>query len=320
LIRQTDNLSNGYETMKKKIALFLKKHWKKLLIILVLLLLLIGGELLRSSLSLSVSSYALRTEKLTAPIRIVFLSDLHGREFGEDNQRLLALIAEQKPDLIALVGDIFNNDADEAEIEAMCSFIRASAEMAPVYFGLGNHEYVHPAFLSDGALDAHQSVLARRIEETGAVIVDNEYLDLTVNGNPIRIGGYMGYYRQPGMMTKDPAQKKLELKFASEFEATDRFKLLLDHIPTAWLDWDYRDKYPVDLVLSGHYHGGVVRIPLFGQGLFAPYVGWFPPYTKGMFIGKKAACLLTTGLAGSYGMPRFCNSPEICVVDLLPSE
>ncbi|MBR0135429.1 MAG: hypothetical protein IJM18_04450, partial [Clostridia bacterium] len=105
-------------------------------------------------------------------------------------------------------------------------------------------------------------------------------------------------------------------RYFAEFEDTDRYKILLDHIPTNWLDWNYRDKYPVDLVLSGHYHGGVVRIPILDRGVYAPYVGWFPPYTKGMFEGEKATCVLTTGLAGAKGLPRFFNPPEIVTVEL----
>lgn len=297
-----------------------KKHRKRLLILLVALLLLIGAEFLHSTYTLSISSYTLHSEKISAPFRIVFLSDLHGREFGKNNQRLLDKIAEQEPDLIALVGDTFNHDADEAEVQRMCGFLQAAAGIAPVYFGIGNHEHANPGFWIDGVFDAHRSPLARRIEAAGAVIVDNACLDIDVNGNTVRIGGYMGFYRQPGMFPATREQKQLELAFADELESADCFKLLLNHIPTSWIDWNYRDKYPVDLVLSGHYHGGVIRIPLLGQGLHAPYIGWLPPYTKGLFIGKAASCVLTTGLSGYDWIPRFCNPPEICVVDVRPQE
>lgn len=284
------------------------------LVVLVLLELFISND------TLKVSDYTFRSEKITAPFRVVFLSDLHGREFGDGNRRLLDKISEQQPDLIALAGDIFNTDADDEEIDAMCAFIRGASEIAPVYFGIGNHEHANPDYWLDGAFDAHRSMLARRIEESGATIVDNEYLELKVRGNPIRIGGYMGYYRQPGMFPSTKEQKQLELAFAADFENTDRFKLLLNHIPTSWLDWDYRDKYPVDLVLSGHYHGGVIRIPFIEKGLHAPYIGWFPPYTRGMYVGKAATCVLTTGLSGYDWIPRFFNPPEICVVDILPGD
>ena len=283
-----------------------------LLVALALLILLGSAELLWSNYHISVSRYPLSSPKIAAPIRVVFLSDLHGREFGGGNQRLLEQIAAQEPDLIGLVGDIFNQDADAAEIDAMCGFIHACAGIAPTYFGLGNHEAEYLETDAAGLLD--------RIRAAGATVVDNSYVDLELKGSQLRLGGYMGYFGQPHMMTHDPKQIALEREFCGDFKATERFKLLLNHIPTGWLDWEYINKDSVDLVLSGHYHGGVVRIPFLEQGLYAPYIGKFPPYTKGMFVGSKATCILTTGMAGSYGLPRFFNPPEICVVELYPKD
>ena len=296
---------------KTKKTSVLRKLFRVLGLIAALLILLGGAELLWSNYHLAVSSYSLSSEKLSAPVRIVFLSDLHGREFGKDNSRLLAKIAAQEPDLIALVGDIFNEDAEAAELDAMCGFIHACTEIAPTYFGLGNHEATYLETDAAGLLD--------RIREAGATVVNNDWVDLEINGCPLRIAGYMGYFGQAHMTAGGDQEKiKLEEDFFVEVKQTERFKHLLDHIPTGWLDWQYINKDSIDLVLSGHYHGGVVRIPILEQGLYAPYVGKFPPYTKGMFLGEKATCVLSTGLAGSYGLPRFFNPPEICVVDLLP--
>lgn len=280
-----------------------------LALLLLLAVLLSGLELYRSNRVLKLRSYTVYSGKLKAPIRVVYLSDLHGKEFGTDNQDLLELIAAQEPDLITLGGDIFNNNADGAEIDAMCALIRRASALAPVYFCMGNHEAYY--------VSLHGSGLEDRIREAGAVILDSEYVDLELNGNPVRLGGYMGFYRQPAMMSSG-AQIQRDYDFMDAFESSERFKLLLNHIPTSWIDWNYRSKYAVDLVLCGHYHGGVIRIPLLKQGLFAPYVGWFPPYTEGLFQGEKAVCILSTGLAGHGKIPRFFNPPELCVVDLLP--
>lgn len=309
--------SSGGEPIEKQACRKEKAPRKRrllrgLLVALALLILLGGAELLWSNYHISVSRYTLSSPKIAAPIRVVFLSDLHGREFGGGNQRLLEQIAAQEPDLIALVGDIFNEDAEAAEIDAMCGFIHACTEIAPCYFGLGNHETSYLETDAAGLLD--------RIREAGAVVVNDEFQDITVNGNPIRLGGYMGYYPYPHMMTHDPELIQKEKDFFGAFKRTESFKLLLDHIPTGWLDWHYINKDSIDLVLSGHYHGGVIRIPILEQGLYAPYIGKFPPYTKGMFVGSKATCILTTGMAGSYGLPRFFNPPEICVVDLYPKD
>lgn len=279
--------------------------------ILAVLLVLSGAELLYSNLALTVSRYTLRSEKVDSAIRIVFLSDLHGREFGTDNERLLKKIAGEKPDLIALVGDIVNNNATADEIGHMCGFIQRVSEIAPVYYSLGNHE--------NSYLRSHETDLLERIRRSGAVVLESEYLDVEIHGIPLRIGGYMGYYRQPIMTTSDPEQVDRELAFADAFEATDRFRLLLNHIPTMWLDWSGINRYPVDLVLSGHYHGGLIRIPILERGVIVPNARLFPPYTKGQFEGSEATCVLTTGLAGSK-WPRFFNPPEIVAVDILPAE
>ena len=275
--------------------------------ILAALLVLTGAELLYSNFALTVSRYSVQSEKVTGAFRVVFLTDLHGREFGAGNSRLLKRIAAEEPDLIALAGDIFNYDADDDEIHRTCRFIQGAAKIAPVYFSLGNHEQAFAGNLRTDLLEP--------VRESGATVLICEFADVEIRGTPVRIGGNTSYYRQPGMTIGDAELRRRELAFADAFEATDRFKLLLDHIPTTWLDWAYIDDYPVDLVLSGHYHGGLIRIPFLDQGLAAPYVGWLPPYTKGIFTGGRATCVLTTGLAGSR-LPRFFNPPEIAVVDI----
>lgn len=277
-------------------------------VILSLLIIMLIAELLYSNFTMTVNRYTFRSGKVKGSIRLVLLSDLHGREFGESNARLLEKIAGEEPDIIVMAGDLFDRESDEEDIGRVCAFIAEAGKIAPVYFGMGNHEM--------GISGMAWEELAERIEQAGAVVLEAEYVDTEINGTPLRIGGYAGYYRTPQMDTSDAARQEELMRFFDDFEDTDRFKLLINHVPTNWLDWGYRDKAPVDLVLSGHYHGGVVRIPILDRGVYAPYVGWFPPYTKGLFEGEKATCVLTTGLAGAKGLPRFFNPPEIVTVEL----
>lgn len=286
------------------------RRWCKMCMAAFILLVLILAELFYSNLALSTARYAVRSSKLASPIRVVFLSDLHEREFGKDNCRLLEKIAAEQPDIIALVGDFIDENADESELARVCGFISAAGDIAPVYFGMGNHEYNYN--------EKNGAAIEESIAQAGARVLEGEYEEIELRGSKLRVGGYAGYYRTPQMDSEAPEKRAAAHAFFADFEDTESFKLLLDHIPTTWLDWEYRDVAPVDLVLSGHYHGGIVRIPFIGQGLFAPYVGWFPPYTKGCFEGEKATCILTTGLAGAGGFPRFFNPPEIVVVELLP--
>lgn len=169
------------------------------------------------------------------------------------------------------------------------------------------------------AIFARPEQLEPLLVDAGAVVVDCSYVDVTVKGQELRIGGYHGYWRQPHMFQVTEEQKAAELVFFQQFEDTDRVKLLLSHIPTTWLDWNYIDKYPAGIVFSGHYHGGQIKLPLIG-GLYAPYVGALPEYTEGLFQGHEATCILSAGLGSDENIPRINNLPQIVVVDLMPSE
>lgn len=255
---------------------------------------------------LTTTKYEIK-QQFADDIRIVQLSDLHNSEFGTSNSGLIELVSSQKPDLIFMTGDMLNGYEENTEIAT--DLIRNLTEIAPVYFSYGNHEVEWE--------EKFQKDLKVLLEEAGAIVLDNEYRDIEINGNKIRIGGYYGYYKQPGMLNQSEEERQAELDFTEEFENTDRYKILLCHIPTAWLDWEYMDKYPVDLVLSGHYHGGQVKLPFVG-GLYAPYVGLFPEYTEGFFEGDAATCILSTGLGSSTWIPRLYNPPEVVVIDLIP--
>lgn len=258
---------------------------------------------------LVVTHYELE-EKVVAPIRIVQLTDLHNAMFGEDNADLIELVAEQSPDFIIMTGDMLNRDDESVEI--VYNLNSSLKKIAPVYFGYGNHEKEWEANFGQD--------LTRIFTDAGAIVLDINYVDIEVNGTLIRLAGYMPYYRQPGMYPVDEVQKQLELDFADEFENTDRLKILLNHIPTQWVDWDYVDQYSVDLIFSGHYHGGMIQLPLINRGLYCPYVGLFAKNIKGIFEGTEATCILSVGLGSEHLIPRLNNPPEIVVVDLIPGK
>ena len=259
----------------------------------------------RRETELSITYQELETE-LNEPIRIVHLTDLHGREFGEANQDLVSLVLQRDPDLRVMTGDMLDKQDESADV--ICELIGRLSEIAPVFYGYGNHEYEW--------MREHEENLTPVLTEAGATVLDVAYLDIAVNGQRLRIGGYHGYYRQPHMYLVTDKQQEAELSFCESFEDTDQYKISLSHIPPPWLDWEYIDRYPVDLILAGHYHGGQIRLPLL-DGLYAPYVGLFPEYTEGMFVGEQAACILSVGLGYSPGIPRINNLPQIVVVDLV---
>lgn len=276
----------------------------KVLIVLAALIAASAAYIIHCQNHLIVTEYEIGT-KVTEPIRIVHLTDLHNHEFGENNSELIARIEDLHPDLIFMTGDMLNeNDPD---IDVVCHLISELKDTAPVYFSNGNHEWHWK----------YQENLDELVIDAGAVFVDNTYKDITLKNTELRIGGYYGYYRTPHLKYLSDEDREKEEQFFDEFEDTDRLKILLCHIPTSWADWKYMDSCPVDLIYCGHYHGGQVRIPFVG-GLYSPYMGWFPKNTKGLFTGKYGTCILSTGLGSESRIPRINNDPEIVVTDLIP--
>ncbi len=288
----------------------MKKKWL-LYLLLVLLFYLAAFTALSAEYS-STTAVVTRYE-LSAPLpeklRIVQLTDLHNASFGEDNKDLVKQIRDLQPDLIFLTGDMVNSN--ERNISVLTGLLKKLVTIAPVYVSYGNHETSWE--------EAFERTLREPIEETGATVLELEYLDLELKGGAIRLGGLSGYYRAPVMTTADPEQRERELQFADDFEDTTRYKILLSHIPTPWLDWERKDEYHVDLVFCGHYHGGQIRLPLIG-GLYAPNVGWFPPYTKGLYDDGSAAVVLSAGLSSNRSIPRINNPGEIVCIDLIPEK
>lgn len=256
-----------------------------------------------TSQKLTVTQYTLPFDALDADVKIVFLSDIHGRVFGGDNSELTELVCAQNPDIIAVVGDIIDRDADDAEVDSMCALLQSLSQLAPTYFTVGNHE--------DDYIKAHGADLLDRIGSTGARVLECEYEDLTVNGAAFRLGGMSELAYYGGDFRYDPKAQP----FLTDYCDTELTKVMLSHRPEAFAfkyacrDWD------VDLVLSGHTHGGMVRLPLIG-GLVAPIQGLFPDYCYGEYQLYDTKMIITSGLAGYGWVPRMYNPPEICVVTL----
>lgn len=262
---------------------------------------------IRMSRDPEVNLYTIEAD-ITKPLRIVHITDLHNTELGTNNIDLINIIREQHPDLIFTTGDMINRD--DPNLDIVCSLIEQLAQIAPVYYGYGNHE-------TDWEETFSQS-MADRLTDAGAIVVQDSYVDVDMKGNALRIGGCMNYYRKWGMMVHTQEEWDMEDAFADDFENTDRYKILLNHIPTSFVDWGGVDEYPVDLVFSGHYHGGMIRLPIIDRGVYAPYIGLFPKYTKGVVYGTKAICVLSAGLGTEHAIPRIFNPPEVVVVDLVP--
>lgn len=256
---------------------------------------------------LKVTEYDVDIDGLTSPARVVVISDLHSREYGEDNSALLALIAAQHPDAVFAVGDMINRSADEEDILQFLELLVKLQEIAPVYYSPGNHE-------SDYMTDRDSGLLGR-VSATGVTVLLDEYVETQLGGNTVRIGGTMGhYYRYE--WSEEQKNDPPDYAMQEEIGSTDVPSIVLMHMPENMIADSARKNWNADLYISGHTHGGVVRLPLIG-GLVAPTQGLFPKYDQGFFtVDGRLKLIITSGLAGYGPIPRIFNRPEICVIDM----
>lgn len=288
------------------------KHSRRFLKMLCILL---AAAIIGVLLSITICAFAVRTvtytvalQNLSSPLRLVLLSDLHGKSFGRENSRLIAKIQEQSPDAIFLDGDMIDRSADQTDVQELLRLIERLHEIAPVYFAPGNHELEY--------MQTDASLLTQ-VAEAGAVVVNDSYVDVTIAGQPLRIGGTMGHAFYFGR-SEEEFSSSPEYQFLKAFEDTDVPKICLAHMPDTFIFNGAYNLWNVDLVLSGHTHGGLIRLPFIG-GLYAPMQGWFPEYDRGYFrLGEHMQMVITSGLAGHGVIPRINNPPEIVVIDLVP--
>lgn len=279
----------------------MKKVLIWLTVIVLALLAVCFYEVYASENSLTVSQFSYDSDKIDTPVRIVILSDLHNHDFGE---KLPEMVREQNPDLILMAGDMIDHDKkDDIQVYDLIQVLK---ETAPVYYAVGNHEerYLkeNPGFLN-------------QVEESGAVLTEKNTEDVVVNGNSIRIGGMYAY---PFGLVDNKAESAAEdiKEYMESFTDSDMFKIFLAHRPDSFVFGDVSKVYDIDLVVSGHMHGGQVVIPFVG-GLYGGDLGWFPKYYHGMYEKDLIHLLITSGLGSSKKvLPRFNNRPEIMVLDL----
>ena len=246
------------------------------------------------------SKYNLQTDELNSPLHFVFISDLHNKEFGKNNSRLIEKIENEKPDFIAVGGDmVTNNYADE---EILKSTLTQLAEIAPTYCILGNHELQ----LAD-TMD-----FEKIINSTGAKLLDNEVIHFEKDGETIVIGGLSDY---PFYEFNGPEYNVPERYFWDEFvkEAEENYSILLHHQPE-YIENLFTDT-KIDLVVCGHTHGGLIRIPFVG-GVVSPNQALFPKYDMGEYPLGDTTMVISSGMSNSNFVPRINNPPEICVIDI----
>ena len=231
--------------------------------------------------------------------KIVQISDLHDAQIGENNEKLVAMTAEAEPDCIVLTGDFV--DSSRFHPERSLSVAEALVKIAPVYYVSGNHEAILP--------DEDYQALTDGLRGLGVCVLEDESAELTRDGQSIRLIGLTDIGFHPGTLE----EKKDALRTAlSALLPEDEFSVTLAHRPELM---DVYTECGAPLVLSGHAHGGQIRLPGIG-GLIAPGQGLFPKYTEGKYEENGTTLVVSRGIGNSVLPLRVNDRPQIVVVQL----
>lgn len=260
---------------------------------------------------LTTTTYKYDSDKINQQVNIVVLTDEHGNSFGKDNSKLITQVEKLSPDMIVIVGDAINfySENDQFLIEVVTSL----SKISEVYFTIGNHEAEYMV-TNKTSVD----ILSNRVKEAGGMYLDQDYIDLIINNQSIRLGGLYDYTFNNTNVPLEQYYQKDSYLFLKDFQNTSAFKLMLTHRPESYITNDKDAKWTIDLVLSGHEHGGQVRIPFYG-GIYSTHLGWFSEYLDGYHMVNGIPVVISKGL-GTYDSkvtpPRFNNLPEIVKIEL----
>lgn len=275
--------------MPEVMAVRKKRRFRRCLWAAVLLLALIAIDP-----RMIVRRCTVESDKVDAPIRLALLTDFHGCNYGKAASRLIAAVDAENPDAVLLVGDIFD---DNLSWDASESLVRTLASRYPCYYVTGNHEY----------WSGRVAEIEQIVERAGVTVLNQTCAVLTVQGQQINLCGI-----------PDPCAGVSTEGVLARAAATipqEGFTVLLAHRPE--LIETYAASGAFDLVVSGHAHGGQVRIPGLLNGLYAPHQGWFPQYAGGLYTVDDTVMVVSRGLAReSTRLPRVFNRPELVIITL----
>ena len=252
--------------------------------------------------ALELNTYTISSSRIPESFdgyRIAHVSDQHNAEMGKDNEKLLHMLRDAGADMIAITGDLI--DSRNTDVEVALQFVQEAVKIAPCYYVTGNHEARVHAY----------NELKGGMESAGVVILEDTRTEIRLEGETITLIGVNDPSYQTGYLFGN-AEAVMDTKL-EELHTGDGFTVLLSHRPELL---DTYANHDIDLVLSGHAHGGQLRLPFVG-GLVAPNQGLFPEYDAGLYSEEKTDMIVSRGVGNSILPFRFNNRPEVIIIELI---
>lgn len=252
--------------------------------------------------ALELNTYAVTSSRLPQSFdgyRIAHISDLHNAEMGEGNEKLLVMLREADPDMIAITGDLI--DSRNTNVEIALQFAQEAMKIAPCYYVSGNHE----------ARVNEYEELKNGLISAGVIILEDAQTEISIEGQTITLIGVNDPSFQTDYLFSD-SETVMNSKLTELHTDGEAFTILLSHRPELF---DAYAEHDVNLVLSGHAHGGQFRLPFIG-GVVAPNQGLFPEYDAGIYTDGNTNMLVSRGVGNSILPFRINNLPEVILIEL----
>ena len=275
---------------------------KRLIIVLAILLILLIIWTIWGNTALELNKHTIESNKIPKAFdgyKIAQISDLHNAEIGEENERLLGMIEAADPDIIAITGDMI--DSRRTNVETALGFAEKAVKLAPCYYVNGNHELRVSEY----------EELKKGLSELGVIVLENESTKINIKNQEITVIGIS----DPSLEANELWSVEAEVvnnHLGELIKADDNYKLVLSHRPELL---EIYCEAGADLVLTGHAHGGQIRLPFVG-GVIAPHQGFFPEYDGGLYIKEETNMIVSRGIGNSLFPLRFNNRPEVVLIEL----
>ena len=274
---------------------------RRLITIVAMLLLVLILWTIWGNATVGVTRYSITSNKLPDSFngfKIAVVSDLHNESFGSDNSQIIRKIEKEHPDIIAITGDLI--DSSKTDIETAVALTHELIQIAPCYYVTGNHE----AWIGTKFNELEEKLIAESVQ-----ILRDQVIQLEKGGQTIQLAGL----DDPDFTDRDSiVQQSMSQSKINQMGLSEEFCILLSHRPETF---EAYVEEGVDLVLSGHAHGGQFRLPFIG-GIVAPNQGVFPEYDAGIYSQNNTTMIVSRGIGNSIIPIRFNNRPELVSIEL----